>query len=129
MDSRWGMLRQVGIPVRNIERAISFYKDILGLRLIAAPGRLAFFDLGGVRLFLEQGNVVGGSVLYLAVSDIRLARAELEARGLQFLDEPHLIHHDVEGVFGPAGEEEWMTFFRDSEDNMLALSSRQAPTR
>jgi catechol 2,3-dioxygenase-like lactoylglutathione lyase family enzyme len=128
MAIRLGTLRQVGIAVHNMERAISFYKDKLGRPLIAAPGQLAFFDLDGVRLFLEQGDVVGGSVMYLAVSDIRFARAELEARGVEFVDEPHLIHRDVDGVYEPAGEEEWMTFFQDSEGNLLALSSREVPT-
>jgi methylmalonyl-CoA/ethylmalonyl-CoA epimerase len=37
--------------------------------------------------------------------------------------EPHAIFKDEEGVFGPAGVEEWMAFFRDSEGNLLAFVS------
>lgn len=121
-----GKLRQVGLPVSDLGRAVSFYRDQLGLRLIATPGHLALFDLGGIRLLLEKGEVTGGSVLYLAVPDISEAFQELRARGVHFLDEPHLIHRDVDGTFGPAGEEEWMTFFSDSEGNLLALSSRES---
>ena len=113
------------ISVHDPEEALGFYRDALGLRLIANPGPLAFFDLAGVRLFMEKGTAGSGSVLYLAVPDIRQARQELESRGVGFVDEPHVIHRDADGTFGPAGEEEWMTFFRDSEGNLLALSSRE----
>jgi catechol 2,3-dioxygenase-like lactoylglutathione lyase family enzyme len=115
----------VGLPVENLDRAIGFYRDVLGLHLIANPGALAFFDLDGVRLLLEAGDKGTGSVLYLVVPDIKAARAELQSRGVIFLDEPHIIYRDVEGTFGPAGEDEWMTFFHDSEGNLLALSSRE----
>jgi methylmalonyl-CoA/ethylmalonyl-CoA epimerase len=123
---RLGPLRQVGLPVENLDRAIGFYQDVLGLRLIARPGALAFFDLDGVRLILEEGDTGKGSVLYLVVPDINAARAELQTRGVIFLDEAHIIYRDVEGTFGPAGQDEWMTFFHDSESNLLALSSRES---
>ncbi len=112
----------------DIDRAIDFYRDVLGLPLLARFGNIAFFDLEGIRLFLEQGDdEPRGSVLYLAVPDVREARRELEARGVSFEDEPHVIFTDSEGIFGSPGDEEWMTFFRDSEGNLLALSSREEP--
>lgn len=124
-------LRQVSLTVADLDRAVAFYVDVLGLRLIARPGPLAFIDAGdGTRLFLESGGHEGMGhswVLYFAVPDIRAARDELAARGVAFEDEPHVIHRDDDGTFGPAGEEEWMTFFRDTEGNMLALSSRERP--
>lgn len=121
-------LRQVSVPVDALDRAIAFYRDVLGLRLIASFGPIAFFDLGGVRLFLSprSGDAVG-SVLYLAVDDIASARAALVERGVTFDDEPHVIFHDETGTFGEPGLSEWMTFFRDSEGNQLALSSREPP--
>lgn len=125
MTVQLGALRQVGQPVADLDRAIAFYRDVLGLRLIANPGSLAFFDLAGVRLFMEKGPAGSGSVLYFAVPDIHQARQHLESRGVGFVDAPHVIHRDADGTFGPAGEDEWMTFFRDSEGNLLALSSRE----
>lgn len=127
--NRLGPLRQVSQFASDLDRAVAFYGDVLGLRLIARPGNLAFFDLDGVRLFFEvgEGDTGHGSVLYLTVDDIHSARSALEDRGVMFEDEPHLIHRDETGTFGPAGEEEWMTFFRDSEGNLLALSARQRP--
>jgi methylmalonyl-CoA/ethylmalonyl-CoA epimerase len=48
------------------------------------------------------------------VADIALARRELEAAGVAFIDQIHLTapmpDHDL-----------WMTFFRDPDQNMLAL--------
>jgi methylmalonyl-CoA/ethylmalonyl-CoA epimerase len=124
-----GRLRQIGQPVIDLERAVRFYGDVLGLRLIARPGPLAFFDLAGVRLLLQTDpdRTPAESILYFAVTDIRAAHAELAAKGVEFEHEPRLIHRDDDGVFGAAGEEEWMAFFRDSEGNLLALSSRETP--
>jgi len=35
-----------------------------------------------------------------------------------------MIFRDDSGMFGTAGEEEWMAFFSDPSDNILALASR-----
>lgn len=51
--------------------------------------------------------------------------AELRDRGVRFEQEPALVHRDDEGLFGPAGQEEWMAFFRDPDENLLAISSRR----
>ena len=120
-------LRQVSQGARDLDRAVAFYRDVLEVPFVARYGGLAFFDLGGVRLLLEASPEPATSILYLGVVDIRSARATLEARGVAFEDEPHAIFTDTEGTFGPAGEAEWMTFFRDSEGNLLALSSREPP--
>ena len=125
MSSRLGPLRQVARQVLDLDRAVAFYRDVLGLPLLARFGSLAFFDLDGVRLLLEEGEGAGTSPLYLVVEDIHAARRDLEERGVAFEDEPHVIFTDTDGTFGAAGEEEWMTFLRDSEGNLLALSSRQ----
>ena len=61
-------------------------------------------------------------MLYLAVDDIDATTTALTAAGVSFVDAPHLIHRDDAGQFGAAGGEEWMTFFHDSEQNLLALA-------
>ena len=65
-----------------------------------------------------------GGCLYRAVDDLDQAHARLADAGVVFTREPHLIFADAGGTFGPAGEEEWMAFFRDSEGNTLALAWR-----
>lgn len=126
---RLGRVRQISQHAEDLDRAVAFYGDVLGLTPLGRFGPLAFFDLSGTRLLLEEGggSGPGGSVIYFAVDDIHAASTELRRRGVSFEDEPHRIHRDDQGIFGPAGEEEWMTFFRDSEGNLLALSSRIRP--
>jgi methylmalonyl-CoA/ethylmalonyl-CoA epimerase len=106
--------------VHDVERAVRFYRDALGLPfLFEAPPRLAFFDCEGVRLMLstpEPGFDHPGSVLYFAVDDIGRSRDDLAARGVTFRTEPHKIatlpDRDV-----------WLAEFQDSEGNTLALMS------
>ncbi|MGE0795787.1 MAG: VOC family protein [Acidimicrobiia bacterium] len=125
----------MSLPVSDLRRAVGFYRDVVGLRLVADLGGLAFFDLGGVRLILESEpgpedrGGGGSSVLYFAVPDIHAARAELGGRGVAFEQEPHVVHVDEDGTFGPAGEEERMAFFRDPDGNLLAIASRERPAR
>lgn len=113
-------IRQVAVTVRDLDRAVAFYRDVLGLPfLFQAPPRLAFFDCGGVRLMLsrpEGAASEGNSILYYAVEDIAASHAVLTARGARAVGEPHLIarmpDHDL-----------WLAEFRDSEENVLALMS------
>ena len=61
------------------------------------------------------------------VDDVEAACASLRAQGVDFESEPHLVHTDDQGMFGPPGGEEWMAFLRDSEGNLVGLSSRRDP--
>ena len=117
-------LGQIAINAKDVERATAFYQDKLGLKLLfKAPPGLAFFDCGGVRLMLSRAEKPEfdhpSSVLYFAVPDIHAAYGKLKENEVRFEDEPHMIArtpaHDL-----------WMTFFRDSEGNLLALMSEVA---
>lgn len=110
----------------DMDRAVAFYRDVVGLDLIARfdPPGLAFFDLGGTRLLLEAG--APSSLLYLGVDDVAGTTDRLRAAGVAIESEPHVIHVDEEGQFGPAGEVEEMAFFRDSEENLVGLAGRRA---
>jgi methylmalonyl-CoA/ethylmalonyl-CoA epimerase len=117
-------LGQIAVNAKDVARAAAFYEDKLGLKLLfKAPPGLAFFDCGGVRLMLSGAEKPEfdhpSSVLYFVVPDIQGAYGKMKASGVHFVDEPHLIArmpaHDL-----------WMTFFRDSEENVLALMSEVA---
>jgi hypothetical protein len=59
---------------------------------------------------------------------LRSAAADkLRASGVAVESGPHLIHTDADGLFGPAGWQEWMAFIRDTEGNLIGLASRHAP--
>jgi methylmalonyl-CoA/ethylmalonyl-CoA epimerase len=117
-------LAQIAINAKDVERAAAFYETKLGLKLLfKAPPGLAFFDCGGVRLMLSIAEKAEfdhpSSVLYFAVTDIQAEYRRLKESGVRFDDEPHFIakmpSHDL-----------WMTFFGDSEENLLALMSEVA---
>jgi catechol 2,3-dioxygenase-like lactoylglutathione lyase family enzyme len=117
-----GAIGQIARPVRSVSEAREFYDAKLGLPHLFTFGKLAFFDCGGVRLFLEESEDTGAaSLLYFRVADIQAATAELKQRGVQFVSEPHMIHRHENGV------EEWMAFFQDPEGRPLGLMSQAKP--
>jgi methylmalonyl-CoA/ethylmalonyl-CoA epimerase len=122
MTSAAGLSRihQISMRVHDIDRAVAFYRDALGLPfLFAAPPRLAFFNCNGVRLMLstpEPDFDHPGSVLYFAVDDIQGMHKALASRGVSFLEEPHKIAT-------LADREVWLAAFKDTEGNTLALMS------
>jgi methylmalonyl-CoA/ethylmalonyl-CoA epimerase len=120
-----GQIGQVAVPVRDLERAVAFYRDTLGMRfLFQAPPGLAFFDCDGVRLMLDvpasEASEGGCSVIYYKVPDLNAAFAALSDRGVTFASDPHLIAKMPD-------HELWMAFFRDPDDNLLALMSEVRP--
>ena len=111
-----GPVGQIGRSVRDAAAAERWYRDVLGLTHLYTYGALVFFDLGGVRLFLEQGSGhPSQSVIYFRVADIQRAYADLQARGVAFTSAPHLIFRHADGM------EEWMAFFDDNEGRPLAI--------
>ena len=116
---------QIAVPVSDIDRAVRFYRDTLGMRfLFQAPPGLGFFDCSGVRLMLDApAKAQGGnqsSVLYYKVPDLHAAFEALSARGVAFEAKPHLIAKLPD-------HELWMAFFRDPDQNLLALMSEIRP--
>ena len=119
-------LGQVAINVHDLDRATAFYRDILGLPLLFTTGALSFFDCGGVRLMLSPPEKPEfdhpSSVLYFTVLDIASTHRQMLSSGVAFEDAPHLIArmstHDL-----------WMTFFRDPEQNLLALMCEMPQTK
>lgn len=117
-DFALGALGQVSRTVSEIGAARRWYENVLGLHHLYSFGNLAFFDCGGVRLFLSEGD--GGeanSILYFRVADVRVMHAQLQERGVAFINAPHMIHRHDDGT------EEWMAFFKDNEGRPLAIMS------
>ncbi len=111
---------QIAVPVKDIERAIHFYRDVLGMQFLfqAQPG-LGFFDLNGVRLMLDgpaKAQAGNSSVIYYKVPNLQAAFATLSNRGVQFEAKPHMIAKMPD-------HELWMAFFRDPDENLIALMS------
>lgn len=114
-----GTIGQISRTVKDIQRAEHWYGQILGLPHLYTFGKLAFFDCGGTRLYLQENENAGPeSTLYLRVDDMQDAYSQLLARGVEFLGAPHMIHKHGDGT------EEWMAFFKDPEGRPLALMSQ-----
>jgi len=105
---------QISRSVSDIEAAVAWYRDVLGLAHLFTAGPLAFFDCGGTRLFLSQGAVKPESILYFRVADIHAAHETLTKRGTHNVSVPHMIHRHEDGT------EEWMAFYADPEAEVLA---------
>jgi len=112
-------LGQIAMTITDLDRAVGFYRDTLGLKhLFSAPPAMAFFMAGNVRLMLSLPERPDGerfsAVLYFKVADIQAAREGLAARGVAFEREPHCVAKMPD-------HELWMAFFRDPDRNLLAL--------
>jgi len=115
---------QIALPVRDVERAIYFYRDMLGMKyLFSAPSGMAFFDCNGVRLMLSGPErpefTHSSSIIYFTVQDIEASYAALRERGVHFFDKPHVIEETDSYVV-------WMAFFSDYDRNVLGLTSEVA---
>jgi catechol 2,3-dioxygenase-like lactoylglutathione lyase family enzyme len=117
-------IKFVGVPVRDQDRALAFYRDKLGCKVktdqpfndtqrwieLKIPGAET-----GIVLFTPDGHedrigsFFNGS---FACDDVRKTYEELKGRGVEFAGEPK--------------DEPWGTFviFKDSEGNSIVLGSR-----
>jgi methylmalonyl-CoA/ethylmalonyl-CoA epimerase len=120
-DFGLSIIGQIAVPVSDVDSAIAFYRDVLGMRfLFKAPPGLGFFDCGGVRLLLDEPaksqSETFSSIIYYKVPDIQAAYQALTTRGVVFQEPPQLVARMPD-------HELWMAFFRDPDSNILALMS------
>jgi methylmalonyl-CoA/ethylmalonyl-CoA epimerase len=114
---------QIALPVIDVDRAETFYENVIGLRKLYRFGDLSFFDCAGVRLLLEKekdaANFRAQGCIYFRCADIALTVPTLEKRGVRFTHPPHRIakmdDHDL-----------WMAFFQDPDGHTLAVM-QEAP--
>lgn len=117
-------LAQVALPVRDLDRAKSFYGDTLGLdHLFDAPPGLAFYRCGDTRLMLSRTDAPatpGGTMLYYAVPSAREAMAALAAQGAKIEEEARCIAR-------VDGRDVWLGFLFDGEGNPVGVMSEEEP--
>ena len=124
-QSHFGLswIGQIALRAHDLDRAVAFYRDVLGMPLLFQVPTMAFFRCGDVRLMLGRPENAEAdhpaSILYYRVDDIAAAHETLRARGAEFLGDPHVVHR-------APGLELWMAFLRDSEGNMLAVMEERA---
>ena len=109
----------ISIPTRNVARAVAWYREVLGLpesdvtegELEAPNVTLSFWEPERE----ELPFVANEAGFALRVADVAAARAELEAKGVEFITETW-----DSGVCHFAS-------FRDLDGNALILHRRYAP--
>ena len=117
-------LSQIHVTVDDIEEAVAFYRDVLGLRfLFDVPDQnMAFFDVGGIRLYLgkaESPEFASAPLLYFEVDDIDGEHNRLTQSGVEFISEPHRVHQTEQ-------YELWMAFFETPAGHVNALSEQRS---
>jgi methylmalonyl-CoA/ethylmalonyl-CoA epimerase len=116
---------QVAVTIKDLPRAIKFYRDVLGVPMLLETPAMAFFQAGDIRLMIGMSEGVQGanlsSLIYFKVDDIQAACQELEPRGVLFTHEPRLVHRGQKADL-------WLAFFNDPDGNVLALMS-EVPRR
>ena len=111
---------QIAINVRDVPKAVAFYRYVLGMTFLFELPTMGFFDCGGIRLMLSKAESPEfdhrASLLYYKVDDIRQTFESLSQQGVEFASPPRLVapmpDHDL-----------WMAFFHDPDQNALALMS------
>lgn len=119
MSAEIKKLKQIAVVVNDVQAMADFYENTLGIKkLFDAPG-MSFFDLDGVRLMLSlpsnAGVDKGNSILYFDSANIEHTTDQLKSAGVSFEREPFMVAKIPDHEF-------WLAFFRDPEQNLLALS-------
>ena len=112
---------QVALSVKDLDTALAFYRDVLGLAfLFSAPPSLAFLQCGPTRVMLsgdpQAAPPAGGPVLYYAVPDIQAAFAAVAAKGAPIREAPKPIAR-------VGGREVWLGFTEDPDRHPVGLMS------
>jgi predicted enzyme related to lactoylglutathione lyase len=113
----------VYVPTSDFAAATRFYGEVLGLRCSGRYGRVpgGEFETGTLTLQIAEAAAIGQELhpsrnpIALHVDDVPAARAELEARGVEFAGETldtGVCH---------------MALFTDPDGNALMLHHRYAP--
>jgi predicted enzyme related to lactoylglutathione lyase len=113
----------ITVPTRDYEQAAAFYGDVLGLPFAKQWGNMPAgeFETGTLTIAVMQSDAFGiefaphSHPIALHVGDVHAARAELEAKGIEFVADTmdsgvcHMAH------------------FKDPDGNTLMFHNRYAP--
>ena len=110
---------QLAITVSNIEKALSFYRDILNLEFLFSPSEnLAFLLCGETRIMLStsqgEGEIGKNSILYFFATDIESVYEEALKKGAEKERTPQLVA-DMQD------HELWIGFLKDPDGNLVGL--------
>lgn len=81
------------VKVTNMKKALTFYRDTLGLKVKDEWSNYVIFDLPGTLTFAimlggKSGRKEGAPNIYLAVDDLDAEYERLRGKGVKFVGEP-----------------------------------------
>jgi predicted enzyme related to lactoylglutathione lyase len=119
MEHTLSDIGQIAITVSDVDAALHFYSDILGLPTLFRPApNLAFVAAGRVRIMLttSQGAGAAGenSLLFFKVTDIDGTYAAIVGRGATSERDPLLTARMPD-------HELWIAHVRDPDGNLVAM--------
>lgn len=114
-----GEIGQIAVVVADVQKSLTFYRDVLGLKFLFSAGpNLAFVGAGTVRLMLTtpqgSGEVGRNSILYFRVTDIAAAYQAMLDRGAVGERAPQMTAKLPD-------HELWIGFVRDPDGNLVGL--------
>ncbi len=116
-------LIQVGLPTKDLPRAVVFYRDTLGLPLLFEVSGMAFFQVGATRLMVgssgENLEPRSDTALYFDAPDLPDLAAALEAKGVRFIRPAETLQRTAKGAL-------MLRFFKDPDGNLLGLMGEVA---
>jgi len=111
-------LAQIALSTRDLPKAVAFYRDVLGLKLMFEVSGMAFFDAGGTRLMIgpahHTGELQNNTYVYFDAGDWKATEAALAARGLKFERPAEIVQRE-------GNKEHALRFFKDPDGNALAI--------
>ncbi len=110
-------ISQIALTVSDLARSKDFYQNVLGMQFLFDAGPMSFFQCGRIRFAIGTSPELpssGGTILYFRVADIQQTHDLLAARGVEFMQTPHMVaqmaDHDL-----------WLAFFRDPDGQPIGL--------
>jgi len=106
----------VMLGVRDVQKSIPFYRDLLGLKLTQQFGGFAFFDAGKIALILSEDrarsaeHVAGATEIVFSVEDVRASYEALKNQGVTF-------HREPVQITGPM----WAAHILDPDGHLLSI--------
>lgn len=120
-------LGQVAITVSNVQAALSFYRDALGLEFLFAPSdNLAFLQSGETRIMLTTpqgaGEIGKNSILYFKANNIEARYNDILSKGASGEREPELAAQMPD-------HELWIGFVKDPDGNLIGLMEEKRESK
>ena len=112
------------VITRDREKAVPFYRDVLGFPLVSDDFFAAVFDLNGTMLRIstvETHEATPSTVLGWDVPDIEAAAQTLKAKGVEF-NIYDGFGQDELGIWTSPASDAKVAWFKDPDGNVLSLT-------